>query len=559
MKNQDSFADFTRAKSPEDELSGDLFHSFAYTTILDTVSEETTNSEIYTLKKHHVASSMRVERYYSSIKEEVSPLTESAEELLSTQDYVGFFMACGSNYIRSIRRAQEVVSIFTFSTNNQKMAQEFARGLKASGFGATIGREITKKTKFEAIASTLEINVFGYGIGLNPQGEGTLIAYSVDEYNDLTKFAYRAMTQNEGGSLNIGMVHTIEVVPWVDNVSFQVASKIHDEAIEVPLPRSVVPRAYYNGTSTDASEKDFDVTRINEFQCKDPSYVVDKFGYCCEQGALFNAVTEEYNTDINQTEAICRPLRNLDRSILKNNMASNGEFVCRLDSALRSKLNEISTLENCVSAVRSIPEALDYNYLKPQGVGRFDPNVTRAFTVKELKIALDPFNDYGLVKHMTKEMDEFMDMFYQPCLKALFGGRDEDYDSVNFLLDTWNSHEECLLMSCLSDTVRWDRREGGGCVSSLLSGVDAHGYGEPSDEKGCAFDGELADETETCKYPLDELRTDHQRYTQCWRNTLEQVEVDYIIEQFCLPQISGQVADESFQVTLNDKIENYCS
>ena len=538
----------------EEELSGELANSFGYSIIKETVSQDfVVSGETYSARKHYVVSSMRVERFYASIKEEVSPLTLSANELLIKQDYVGFFTACGSNYIRSIRRAQEVIAIFSFKSSNLEMAQEFAEGLRASGFGSEVGGEITSKTKFQALTETLEINVLAYGLGANSGGKGSLVASSIDEYNDITRFAFKAMTQSDGGSSNLGMVYSIEVVPWVDNVAFQVASQLHDEAIEVPLPRSVMPRAFLTVDPT--SSAPFNFTNVNDYTCRENSYEIDMYGYCCEPSAMYNSERREYNS-ANTTDNICRPLRNLDKSIVKNNMATNGEFVCRLDSAVRSKLNQLSTLERCVSAVRSIPEDLDYYFLRPQASSRFDPQVTTSFTVKQLKIVVDPFNDYGLVKHMGKEMDEFMDMFYQPCIKALFGGRDKDADAINFVIEPWHLHEECLMLSCLSDNMRWSRDSEGGCVSGLISGADAHGY--DADDTFCTFDPELALETQTCKYPLTNVTHDHDRFTTCWRNTLPVGKVDYFIEQFCLPNMGGGIANSSMKDSLEADYNAYC-
>ena len=57
-----------------------------------------------------VVATMRINRYYTSIREELSPLTADAKTILDNKDYVGFFKSCGANYVRSIRRAQEITA-----------------------------------------------------------------------------------------------------------------------------------------------------------------------------------------------------------------------------------------------------------------------------------------------------------------------------------------------------------------------------------------------------------------------------------------------------------------
>ena len=73
---------------------------------------------------------MRIERYYASLREEVSPLVEPAQELLNRQDYVGFFKACGPNYIRGIRRAQEVTAMFSFKSSDVETASQYASNVQ---------------------------------------------------------------------------------------------------------------------------------------------------------------------------------------------------------------------------------------------------------------------------------------------------------------------------------------------------------------------------------------------------------------------------------------------
>ena len=75
---------------------------------------------------------MRIERYYSSIREELSSLTDDALTLLDRQDYIGFFKGCGPNYIRSIRRAQEITAIFEFEETSSERASEFSYKVQAT-------------------------------------------------------------------------------------------------------------------------------------------------------------------------------------------------------------------------------------------------------------------------------------------------------------------------------------------------------------------------------------------------------------------------------------------
>ena len=52
-----------------------------------------------------IASIMKIDRYYSSVMEEMSELSPSAKIFLDKQDYIGFFKSCGPNCVRGIRRS----------------------------------------------------------------------------------------------------------------------------------------------------------------------------------------------------------------------------------------------------------------------------------------------------------------------------------------------------------------------------------------------------------------------------------------------------------------------
>ena len=61
----------------------------------------------------------------------MSELSPSAKILLDKQDYIGFFKSCGPNYVRGIRRSQELTIIFTFLSPSKDIPSEFAAELKS--------------------------------------------------------------------------------------------------------------------------------------------------------------------------------------------------------------------------------------------------------------------------------------------------------------------------------------------------------------------------------------------------------------------------------------------
>ena len=551
----DTFTDLTIGTDYDRELSGNskLSTSFGYFWIKGRAQRNRSYSSNmkYKSRTHTVVATMRIERYYASLKEESSPLSDDALTLLDNQDYIGFFKSCGPNYVRGIRRAQEIVAMFTFESTSLELAHEYSSNLKSTmrsrysffrrrGQGQ-LDSSFQSKSKFSSINDSLTIEIQGYGLGLNTQGSDTLVATSLEEFNDAMKFAFRSFTQNED-SHNIGMVYGMEVVPWVDNTAFQVASRLLEEDIEVPIPRSLIPKMFpRNATATSMDDFNNDFATRSLFKCKDPTYMIDKYGYCCDPETLYNpadAIYEDEAIDVAVSERVCKPLSVMDKSVTKNNMANNAEFVARLDSIVRYRLNQLFTLEKCISAVRAIPDKYKYYIVKSQDSVKYDKAIEFSFTVAELRTALDPKADYGFVKHMGRELDEFIDMYYQPCVAALFGmniGVSPGTDPQYFMAYPWYNHDECNHLSCLADNMRWDR-ETKGCVPSLMTGAASPSYNGTD----CSFDGDQFGDTEECKYSGETLNQYRADAKHCWKANTVPI---YLMDHFCLPDITGAVAD----------------
>ena len=494
---------------------------------------------------------MRIERYYSSVREELSPLTTDAKVLLETQDYVGFFKSCGPNYIRSIRRVQEITTIFKFESASKDVAKSFASGLKKTGANAnsTVDGDggALDGSKFDSITSSLEIKILGFGLGLSESGSSTLVSTTLSEFNEVMKFAYNSFTRSEDAN-NLGMVYGVELVPWVDNTSFQIASKLLQESVEIPVPRSLIPKAYPKIKVRGVAPILFNNTRASRdlFTCKSSSFDTDKYGYCCEATSLYDASTGEYAVETLDPEdgissLVCRPRRKLAKSVVKNNMANNAEFVARLDSVMRTRINQLFMLELCVDRISDYPPDFDNQKLQPQETNRFDISVSNAFSVKVLRNALDPLGDRSLIIHMGKELNEYLDMYYQPCVAELFGaniGTTPDIESQYFMAYSWLSHKTCSMLSCLSGNVRWDRVNEG-CVANLMTGSLSPTY-EQNEELTiyCTKDDEAEDEegNEVCKHSSMELYEYQTKVKDCWGDNTKP---NTLMRNFCLPSLAG--------------------
>ena len=551
----DFFSEYTSSTESEISAGAKLSGSAGFGAISAEMSAEASTTSKTKSTTQNVIASMTIERYYSSVKEEVSPLADDAFTLLESQDYVGFFKACGPNYVRSIRRVQEVHAVFKFSTTSSETASSFAASLKVSTPAGGAEGGFSASSKFASATSSLTINILGYGMGLSADGSETMVATSISEYKDVMIYSFKSFTQNED-SYNIGMVYGMEVVPWVNNVAFQVAANLDAEVVEIPVPRSMIPRATHGTVGQVWATAD----RAN-WSCKATQYQIDRLGYCCEPLQLYHPTSKTYPGTVELcplNTCVCQPVFNLDKSILKDNMANNGEFVARLDSAMRYKLVTLGVLEKCISALRAIPTSYDNRLLKSNDAVKFDKELSVELSVAHLRRAMDPLNDYGLIAQLGREMDEWIEMFYSTCLGSLYGmdiGSSTGTDVTYFMAYPWHTHDNCMKLSCITGGFRWDRGAAT-CIPGILNGYGTDGY---TGEDHCAKDDETYDAAgETCKYPTTNMHRYHTSATNCWQH-LPFTGVDYLMNHYCNPQMTGQSLSDADVDQFNTNVTNNCA
>lgn len=533
-----SFNDFSDSNDVKVDAGKKLSHSLGYPSFAKSIQPGNGPS-----KPIYLVNSMRIERYYTSMEEQNSPLSNDAKYLLGAQDYVGFFKACGPSYVRSIQRAQEMFTIFSFKSTSRDRGRTYASRLQMSSW--------LPNRRGTSESSTLQIIIKGYGFGLTDEGSETLMATSMSHYAKVQKYAYNVMTRNDSYK-SIGMIYGIQVIPWAHNPGFQSAAKINEEVIEVPMVRSLVPKAH---RKTDPTDLKFDNDKRAEFECSNLQFKMDQYGYCCEPEQLYNYVEGTYD-DETPNKRTCRVITTVPPAAIKDNMVANGEFVARLDRTVRYKLNQLSVLERCISAVNAIPEKFLFYVLK-QPARVLQDKKPDDFSVFELKMALDTFGDYGLIEHMATELDEFMDMQVQPCYAALFGmnvGTTPETDASYFMAYPWFQHKECTMFTCLAQDMQWDREKGGGCVPSLIA-ANSKKF-DSTNEDSCSKDSSTG--TLKCKHNSTQLATYYDRVTKCWDAIIPNIGINALINEYCLPEILPQALPPNGVIELKTAAVNSC-
>ena len=272
----------------------------------------------------------------------------------------------------------------------------------------------------------------------------------------------------------------------------------------------------------------------------------------------------------------CEPKHQLPPAMLKSHIEINAEFVAWMATVARDKLNSLSTLSQCASALRAFPDHFDYYLLHSADKAKYDHAIEAEYTVKEVKAAIDPLGDLSILQMVGNEHDEYFEMFYQPCLSALYGmnsGNDKLTDPKYFMSEPWYNHEECSRVSCLEPNMAWDRKNGNGCVPGLLGRRNMETPIPAETDSYCAIAKDTVNGNEGCKYVPDEeafQRMDLCReYLPQQRDGREEpipVSMGYLVDYFCMPQLAvhlnpmdvyGDIADR-FKMDRVDETMHIC-
>jgi hypothetical protein len=177
----------------------------------------------------HILVTIDIDVYYSSVDEGRTKLSDSAAELLTSNDLPSFFDACGMYYLRSIGRKATYISIFSYRTKDSTRDTKFERGLKAEiqGWGQSVTASKERSETFASEASSRQLTIESHGFGLGKSESATLISYDLDTFRAAVKEAYKSTQPDD-----IGMVVSIEVAPWIENSEFQRSVKLVPQEVD---------------------------------------------------------------------------------------------------------------------------------------------------------------------------------------------------------------------------------------------------------------------------------------------------------------------------------------
>ncbi len=505
-----------------------------------------------TKAKYSVVVTMRIERFFTSLLESYLHLSKDSRKMLEDEEFVNFFMTCGPTYVRSLQRAQEVTAIITFEAEDKYIAQDFAASLRLYVFGNRGramqdshgqqmpsdlygGFDMDLDFDDSEIRKSLSIEILGYGLGLNKIGSETLVAASLNEFNQVMRYAFNSMTKTTNvqdvQQQQAGMVYGMEVVPFTDNSEFLAVADVDYNRILAPVPRVLIEDA-----------------RNGDMPCLSSDSETDDYGKCCDP--LDKVEVAQVNAfGTTSMKSKCAPQQYLSPVVMKENLETNAEFVSWLTSVAREKLKNLSTLGQCVNKLRALPERYDYMFLHSNDKASYDQSIEMSFTVKELKAVLDPSANLEILSLLRTENDEYLEMFYQPCLSALYGKNAGADDPKFIMAEPWYNLKECSRASCLESNMAWDRLNGEGCVPGILSREMSIDSTIPyCDDVNCAKKIDPESGEETCKYNYFPQNRNMMKQIDTCREAMPRgrdgrgrsvdLSISYLMEYFCMPKVA---------------------
>lgn len=356
--------------------------------------------------RYHFAITFRSDGISNSISDTQATLIPDAIDMLKNEDYVGFFMTCGPKYVRAINRAQEITSLFSFDAYQPTNAQAFAKALNKYVKGVSTYNRHDQNMKrlqrlhfFEYsnekgtgivmnrdILDSLTIEIFAYGLALNKGGTETLVATTLDEFHQVIKFALQSMGRSYDNDADYpqqqpGMIYSIEVVPWIDNPHFYDKADMEPSTLHIRSPPTLLEDA-------------------KDGFCSGSHLTIDDHSKCCEPHEIVSE--DQFGQPL--MYKTCHVYNALTPAETSRTIETNSEFVVRLGSVVKEKIESIATLGQCVNSLRSFPKRLDYSFLHTldKKSYNYDSEIMK-ITVKELRAALDPTEDLKILSVVGRE------------------------------------------------------------------------------------------------------------------------------------------------------------
>ena len=321
-------------------------------------------------KTSMIVAKMSMERYYDSIDDTTAELSPHAMSLIKKKDLIGFYKVCGTGFIRSIRRTNEVAAVFTLESTSVEKLEEASSSFSLSGetkgfwFVPPVKASADKKasssssSKSDDVKVTIEIQAFG--IGLNQENDSSLIATDLSEFRKTMEYAFRSMQTDD-----IGIVKGVEIVRWVDNLQFQDA--VEFESIKVKEFKQLT----YEGFQKKCEEclASGDCTDFNDFDKCEGSKFKTEYNNQVAAQTDGDTVDMDSNLAVEKTEngraKVADGTEVKHRAIVKMIQTMNAEFVTDLHTQSDASNYLMKEIAQCQAELESLVINNRKNYYRP--------------------------------------------------------------------------------------------------------------------------------------------------------------------------------------------------
>ena len=423
--------EYTTEGAAKTTMSGSMKASVSYGFMKGEVSGDVSKESESSRKTHYVATRMATERYYSSIDDTTAKLTPDALGLVQRGDLVGFFQACGSGYIRSIRRTAEIAAVFAFSSSSTTTSASMAAKLTASTGGGgqwwnpSPSGSVESKSEYSSTSSSSDeltrIKIKGFGLGLNADGADSLVATNIEDYHKAMKFAFKSMQNDE-----VGMIHGVEIVSWMNNLQFQNAVKFtRTEKIEW-LPASSDPSSPAHKVLVRTVGQGPLLTPEKGQPASD-NYVPAEGS----RRAVGNPASEDY------APATYAPLW-VEAVEVKAITMINAEFVTNLEAYYRKESYTVSKLIACKAEVNTLIALKQGNYYL-QDHTRLDLSTVSRHNVWTVDQAYEITSSRDTLNKRLDSLQNFVKHFYGKCASAI-----SKHSNDGSMTKYWWDLEECM-------------------------------------------------------------------------------------------------------------------
>ena len=207
------------------ELENAYLNSFInnHVTFEEKVEE---NGEVKTYKVKNILAHIKVTSYYNSVNESQSNISQAGRDLLNQNDLVGFFDACGTYYIRSLGRYASFMALFKYrikgDDQDSQQNEIFENNLRNRMFRFYKPTRQDRDFEQEVEERALRINLQAIGLGKGKFVD--LLPTDLSDFKETIEGAIKLMQDP-----NSGVITSMEIVPWFENVQFQNSLNLDDE------------------------------------------------------------------------------------------------------------------------------------------------------------------------------------------------------------------------------------------------------------------------------------------------------------------------------------------